>query len=135
MTGRRTGVAMSPPRSTVSPAMRTTRRRWLVALAVALLVQLVTVYSPGAPHGPEVSGLDKVVHLVIFAAPALAGLAAGVPARWLLTLLAIHAPVSELVQWAALPHRDGDVRDAAADLAGVLVGWLVFRGWRRSRRW
>lgn len=33
--------------------------------------------------------------------------------------------MSEVVQWLFLRDRDGDWHDAAADLVGVTVGWLV----------
>ncbi len=46
---------------------------------------------------------------------------------------ALHAPVSELIQWTLLPHRDGDVWDAVADLVGVGLGWLLAR-WLGRRR-
>jgi VanZ family protein len=135
MTSRGTDADVPVSRSTVPSARRAIRVRWLLVLAAAMFVQVLAVYSPGAPHGPEISGLDKLVHLLLFAAPTFAGLAAGLRPRWLLALLAIHAPLSEVVQWAGLPNRDGDVWDALADLTGVLVAWLLFSGWRASRRW
>ena len=49
----------------------------------------------------------------------LTALLAGLPRRWVLALLALHAPVSEVVQATLLPSRDGDVWDAVADLTGV----------------
>ena len=42
-----------------------------------------------------------------------------------LALVCAYAPVSEVVQATLLPHRDGDWHDAAADLVGVAVGWLL----------
>jgi len=104
-----------------------------MAFGVALAVQLIIVYSPSGLAGPEVTGLDKVVHLVIFAAPAFAALMAGISAPWALGILAVHAPVSELVQHFALPHREGDVLDVLADLGGVALGGLVYLVWSRRR--
>jgi VanZ family protein len=118
--------------STPPSAHRWSRRLWLGVFVVVALTQLVTVYAPSGPKGPEINGLDKVVHLTIFAAPAFAGLAAGFNRRWLLPVLAVHGPVSEVVQWLALPHRDGSVYDALADLCGVALGWLVFRAVGRA---
>jgi hypothetical protein len=90
---------------------------------VFLAVQLVAVYLPGSPDGGlELSwlpGADKFVHFLIFAIPVYlfgrlsgrVGLVAG--------LFAVHAVVSEFVQWRFIPYRDGDVWDAVADLLGI----------------
>ena len=91
-----------------------------------MVVQLVVLYLPQAPGGPQIAGLDKVVHLSVFAVPAVAALLAGVRARWALGILAVHAPVSELVQHFALPQRSGDVLDVMADLSGVALGALAY---------
>ncbi len=80
---------------------------------VFLAVQLVAVYLPGSPDGglelPWLPGADKIVHFLIFAIPVYlfgrlsgrVGLVAG--------LFAVHAVVSEFVQWRFIPYRDGDV--------------------------
>lgn len=107
-------------------------RLWPALLAVLLAVQLLVLYVPSAPGGPEVSGLDKVVHAGIFGVPALL---AGVRRWWwVLVALAVHAPVSELLQAAVLPHRDGNAWDAVADLVGMAIGLLVAVVWRRLAR-
>jgi VanZ family protein len=95
--------------------------RWLL-FAVVLAVQLVALYAPRAPSEGSGWGLDKVVHATLFAAVVWTGRRAGVPPWWLVLLCAVHAPVSELVQGYLLPHRDGTVGDAVADLLGVAVG-------------
>ena len=104
---------------------------WRLAFGVALAVQLIAVYAPVGPGGPEITGLDKVVHILIFFAPALAALMMGLRARWALGILALHAPVSELIQHFALPQRDGDVFDVMADLTGVVLGGLAYMVWKR----
>lgn len=104
---------------------------WRLAFGVALAVQLIAVYAPVGPGGPEVTGLDKVVHILIFFAPALVALMIGLRARWALGILALHAPVSELIQHFALPQRDGDVFDVMADLMGVVLGGLAYMVWKR----
>ena len=106
---------------------------WRWAFAVALAVQLVALYAPDAAGGPEVNGLDKVIHATIFAAPALAALMLGVPARWVLGLLVAHALLSELIQHWALSHREGDVFDVVADIVGVLLGGLAYVVWNRRQ--
>ena len=108
-------------------------RWWLIAFGAALAFQLIVVYAPQGVGGPQITGLDKVVHVLIFAAPVLAALLAGLSAPWVIGILAVHAPVSELIQHFALPHRSGDVWDMTADLAGVALGSLVFLVWNRRQ--
>ena len=107
------------------------KRLWRLVLGVALVVQLIAVYSPQGLAGPGITGLDKVVHVSIFFAPALALLMMGIRARWALGILAVHAPVSELIQHFFLPQRSGDVFDALADLSGVALGWFAYVVWDR----
>jgi len=111
------------------PAQRRHRRVLWVAAGVFLAVQLVAVYLPGSPDGglelPWLPGADKIVHFLIFAIPVYlfgrlsgrVGLVAG--------LFAVHAVVSELVQWRFIPYRDGDVWDAVADLLGIGMAALA----------
>ena len=103
-----------------------------------LAVQLVAVYLPGTPDGglelPWLPGADKIVHGLIFAIPVYlfarlsgrVGLVAG--------LFALHAVVSELVQWRFIPYRDGDPWDAVADLVGIGLAVLLFRRTQTSWR-
>ncbi len=102
---------------------RTAARRLL--FAVVLAVQLVALYAPRAPSTGSGWGLDKVVHAALFAGVVWTGRRAGLPPVWLVVLCAVHAPVSELIQGYLLPHRDGTVGDALADLAGVAAGALL----------
>ena len=94
-----------------------------------MALQLIALYSPQVPAGPQITGLDKVVHIFIFAGPTLAALMAGISAPWALGILAVHAPVSELIQHFALAHRSGDVFDALADFGGVALGALAYVVW------
>ena len=93
-------------------------------LAAAVAVQLAVLYwpSPVDTGATLVPGADKVVHLLVFAAVALAGRLARVPLPLLAVLLVGHAVVSELVQHHMLSRRSGDPWDLAADVAGVLAG-------------
>ena len=120
-----------PTEEPYTPRPRPLKRLWRLAFGVALAVQLIAVYSPQGLAGPGIPGLDKVVHASIFFAPALALLMMGVRARWALGILALHAPVSELIQHFWLPERSGDVFDAAADLTGVGLGWFAYVVWDR----
>lgn len=104
-----------------------TRGRSLLPAAVALLVQLAVVYAPSAGGAPGVPHLDKLVHASVFALPVLFGLLAGLPLVPVVAVMALHAPVSEVVQGTLLPQRSGDPWDAAADLVGVALGVLAAR--------
>ena len=123
------------PRAVVAAAVRKPNRLWRLAFGVALAVQLVAVYAPRGPGGPEINGLDKVVHVLIFAAPAFAALMVGIRPRWALGMLAAHAPVSELIQHLVLPHRSGDVLDVLADLSGVVLGGWAYVACARRQHW
>jgi hypothetical protein len=111
------------------------QRVFLGLLVASLLLQLVVLYSPATPGGPEVNGLDKLIHAAVFGVPALAALLANLPRRWVLGLLAVHAPLSELVQATVLPSRDGDVWDGVADLTGVGLALAAFVVISVVRRW
>jgi hypothetical protein len=123
----------STPGTAAEPFLRGSNRLWRLALVLAIVLQLIALYLPRAPAGPRVTGLDKVVHVCIFAAPALAALMAGIRARWVLGVLTVHAPVSELIQHFALPQRSGDVFDVMADCAGIALGWLAYLVWNRRQ--
>ena len=132
MTARRTRAPRTATGATVhKPNPRKSNRLWRLAFGVALAVQLIAVYSPHGLAGPGITGLDKLVHVSIFFAPVLALLMMGIRARWALGILALHAPVSELIQHFFLAHRSGDVFDALADLSGVGLGWFVYVVWDR----
>ena len=129
MTTRAAGAPRTVPGS--DPHM--SKRLWRLVFRVALAVQLIAVYAPNGPSGPQINGLDEVIHVLIFAAPALAALMVGMRARWALGILAVHAPISELIQHFVLAHRDGDVFDVMADLGGVVLGGLAYVVWSRRR--
>ncbi len=101
---------------------RIDRRVWMVLFALAIVVQLVGLYSPDAPSGGGAPGSDKVAHVAMFLAPALLGVLAGLRLVVLAPLLIVHAIVSEAVQHLVLAERSGDPWDAVADIAGVAAG-------------
>lgn len=125
-------MTATPSRST-EVAVRVPNPLWRWAFGVAVSVQLVALYAPDASGGPQVAGLDKLVHITIFAAPAFAALMVGIRARWALGILAMHALTSELIQHVALSRRSGDVFDAMADVVGVLLGGLAYLVWSRRQ--
>lgn len=101
------------------------RRVLRALLALAVVGQLVALYWPDPPSGPGIPGLDKVVHVVIFLAPALLGVLAGIRPVVLAPLLIAHAVVSEVVQHLLLSGRGGDPWDAVADIVGVALGLAI----------
>ncbi|HET7303993.1 MAG TPA: VanZ family protein [Segeticoccus sp.] len=107
-------------------------RLWPGLFTVLVALQLLVLYAPSAPGRVEVTGLDKVVHASVFGLPALVATLRRWP--WVLLALALHAPLSELVQHVLLPHRDGNVWDAVADLAGIVLGVAVAVVGRRLAR-
>ena len=108
------------------PEARALLRR--VAFAAAVVLQLVALYWPREVSTGGVAGIDKVVHATIFGLVLATGVRAGVPFRPLAALLCAHAVISELIQHYLLPHRDGDVFDALADIAGVAIVTVLLRG-------
>jgi len=113
------------------------RRLLLVLLVLAVLGQLVVLYLPSDPGPLPFPQADKGVHLTVFLLPALLGLLAGLPPRWVVGALAVHAVLSEVVQGLLLPDRSGDPLDTLADLVGVGLGVLLARavGLRLGARW
>ena len=94
-------------------------------LVLAVLVQLVVLYSPDGTSAAPFPSSDKVVHVVVFLVPvALAVTMTRRPALVAAVFLA-HAVVSEVVQASLLPLRSGDPFDAVADAVGVGLGVVL----------
>ena len=102
--------------------------------AVVVLVSLAVLFAPrdDVPSAPP--GVDKLVHLLLFAALAGSGRWAGARAGVLGVLLVAYAAVSEVVQGMSALERSASVADWVADVVGVLAGLLAW-AWaaRRSR--
>ena len=77
---------------------------------------------PSAPPG-----VDKVVHVALFAALGLTGRWAGVGRSVLAGLLVLYAAVSEVVQGLSGLDRSASVADWLADVAGLLLGLAVWQ--------
>jgi VanZ family protein len=108
-----------PPSPTIAAA---THRTALRVFVILVAVQLIALYWPRVDVQGPVPWTDKVVHVLLFALPTAAGLLARLRPAYVVGALAVHAPVSELIQHYLLPHRSGDVGDAVADLSGVVLG-------------
>ncbi len=96
------------------------------AFAVAVLVSLAVLFTPGSDVPGAPPGVDKVVHGLLFAVLALTGRWAGVPRPVLAGLLVGYAAVSEVVQGLVPLGRSASVGDVVADAFGVLVGLTVW---------
>lgn len=119
-------AASTPTTAVPSGPGRSTRRRgWAVVFAATVVLQLGVLYWPSVSVQGPVSWTDKVVHPVVFLLPVVAGSLWWGRWRPVAVVFALHAPLSEVVQHAVLPHRSGDVWDAVADLAGVALGVLL----------
>ncbi len=101
--------------------------------AVAVLVSLAVLFTPGSDVPAAPPGVDKMVHGLLFAGLALSGRWAGVRRGALAGLLVAYAAVSEVVQGLAPLDRSGSVADWLADVAGLLVGLLVWELLARPR--
>jgi hypothetical protein len=92
------------------------------AFAVVALVSLVVLFVPASDVPSAPAGVDKVVHLALFAALAASGRWAGVGARALAVLLLAYAALSEVVQGLPALGRSTSLADWVADAVGVLIG-------------
>lgn len=118
---------MTGPAGSVSLSARPVRI-WRWVFVAAVVTNVAALYWPrGVSTAVEIPQLDKVVHLLLFAAVAWTGLRARLQGRVLLPLLVVHAVLSEVLQATLLPQRSGDPADVLADLAGVLAGILLAR--------
>lgn len=99
-------------------------RLWPVAFAVVVVLHLAALYWPRVEMTGVPVDTDKLGHAILFAVPTFVGVVAWC-SWWPALILIVHAPVSEYLQAAVLPHRSGSVADAVADLAGVALGSLA----------
>lgn len=111
------------------------RRVHLIAGVGALALQMVGLYAPGSPDTDiGFPGLDKLLHVTLFALPVWLLLRAGMSRMVVLVGALTQAVVSEIAQRYWIPYRGGDVFDGLADLVGVGVGfWLASRAGRLDR--
>jgi hypothetical protein len=102
--------------------------------SVVVLVSLAVLFAPAddVPSAPP--GVDKLVHLLLFAALAGSGRWAGARPGVLGVLLVVYAALSEVVQGLSALERSASGADWVADVLGVLAGLLAW-AWagRRAR--
>lgn len=91
--------------------------------AVLFLVQIQVVYVASGSGPVPFAHADKVVHVAIFALPSVIAGALRSPA--LLSVLVLHALISEPAQHLLTSGRQMDLWDTLADLFGIAVGGMV----------
>lgn len=114
-------------------------RAGLLVLAVLLNIGFYLPSLPEGTPGAGVPGIDKLVHLLVFA---LTVFAAGwllaprkrFPMGWVVIVAVVHALLIELVQLVALPQRSGDGVDILFDVLGIALGLGLWIGVRLRRR-
>lgn len=104
----------------------------MFVLSIAAQVFALYLYVPGPETQVDIPHADKIVHAALFAAPAFLAVLARLPLGVVVPLLALHAPVSELIQHAVISGRAGEPFDVVADLTGVLLGVLAGLTVRRA---
>ena len=99
--------------------------------AVVVLLSLAVLFAPASDVPTAPAGVDKLVHIGLFAALAVSGRWAGIGSRMLAPLLLGYAAVSEVVQGLAVLDRSVSFADWVADAAGMVLGLAV---WALSAR-
>jgi hypothetical protein len=100
--------------------------------AVVVLLSLAVLFAPASDVPSAPAGVDKLVHVGLFAALALSGRWSGIATRVLAPLLVVYAGVSELLQGLAVVDRSVSAADWVADVVGVLVGLALWAAATRS---
>ena len=113
-------------------------RLFIVILAVAANVGFYLPKVPSAGGVGSVPGLDKVVHVGVFALTvwALGRLLAPVrrfPIGWVALAAFAHAGLIEMIQ-SVMPNRSADLLDVLADTVGIALGLVLWHLERRRRR-
>ena len=99
---------------------------WRALFVLALGVTLYATLTPLRGQAPGFPGLDKIVHLLLFAQNAVFGVLS-FPTRGrsiLLASLLVLGVVLELAQ-GYVPTRSSSAADALANGLGVLVGGFI----------
>ena len=94
--------------------------------AVVVLVSLAVLFAPASDVPSAPAGVDKLVHLGLFAALAFTGRWAGIGSRALAAMLVGYAAISEVIQGLSALDRSMSLGDWAADTVGVLLGLALW---------
>ena len=101
------------------------------AFGAAVLVSVVVLFAPAGDVPSAPPGVDKLVHLLLFAVLAVTGRWAGVRLGVLTVLLAGYAALSEVLQAVTPLARSGSPADLLADVVGIAIGVV---GWQLGAR-
>ncbi len=111
------------------------RRRWRWLLLLMLAITSWLAFMPSEPQIDTALQMDKLEHILAFAALAfvarLGGDSRSPALREGLALLSYGLFIEVVQSW--LPSRHADVLDLAADAAGIAVGLLLVKHLRQ--RW
>lgn len=136
----------------ITGLMKIWPKRWIsTALVVLAILYLTLVPRPLPDNNIDIPGLDKAVHAVMFGGLAFVacidmamrgrGRYAFLPSRraWGVAIaVAAFGGAVEIAQQSMGAGRSGDVRDFAADCAGVAIGILsatgALRAWHKQNR-
>lgn len=104
----------------------TLRRLWITTILVLVALIVAASLSPG-PVITSQSFSDKTAHFLAYFFLALLGSGITTPARLRRTLLKcfLLGAALEIAQELLTDHRTADMRDLAANTAGILAAWLI----------
>lgn len=112
-----------------------------LGVLVLALVLNVGFYLPSLPSGTPgtgMPGLDKAVHLLVFALTVWAAGRLLAPRRrfpmgWIVLVALAHGLFIELVQLVLLPERGAEAADVLFDVIGIALGVGLWLGERLRR--
>lgn len=102
-----------------------------VVFGALFLLQIQLLYLATGSGPPPFLHADKVVHCLMFTLPAV--VAGVLRSRALVSILLVHALVSEPAQRLLTTGRQMDFWDAVADLAGIGLGLAIVHVVRRIK--
>lgn len=111
---------------------------WRAGLLLLALAANIGFYLPSLPSGTPgtaLPGVDKAVHLLVFALTVFAAGRLLAPRRrfpigWVALVALAHALLIELVQLLVLPQRSGDAADLLFGVLGIALGVAAWAGER-----
>ncbi|MCL6423898.1 VanZ family protein [Brachybacterium sp. JHP9] len=109
----------------------------LLGIAIALNSGFYLSSAPDAGAVSEIQGIDKLVHVGVFALTVWAAGRLLAPLRrfpmgWVVLGALAHAVLIEVLQATLLPHRSGDAADVLADSIGIIIGIALWWAERRA---
>lgn len=120
-------------------------RRGLVLTILFAILLLILSILPGdmtsAPGGFYFEGMDKVMHAIMYGVFSL--LVTNVylafyrlkfwPLVFIVLITWFYSILMEILQLYLVETRSGELLDAVANLAGIIMGTLIFLGYKKIR--